>query len=46
MMSTGTKMPYSRAKALAERIAEILAPSCQTVAVAGSIRRQEREAKG
>ncbi len=38
-----TKVPYARAKAIADGLVESLAPSCERIEIAGSIRRQAAE---
>jgi DNA polymerase (family 10) len=43
MSSEGTRLPLATARRLAERIAAELAPLCQRVAIAGSIRRGRPE---
>lgn len=35
-----TRLPYKEAKALAEEVLAILAPACETICIAGSIRRE------
>jgi DNA polymerase/3'-5' exonuclease PolX len=37
------KMPYSEALELAQKVVEILAPACERIEIAGSIRRQKPE---
>lgn len=42
-MSQGQKWPLARAKSLAEKIVDALAPHCERIAIAGSIRREKPE---
>lgn len=42
-MSTGTRVPLEIARSIAEELAELLAPACVRIAVAGSIRREKAD---
>ena len=39
-MATGSRVPLAQALALAEELRDLLAPACQQIEIAGSIRRQ------
>jgi len=43
-MSTGPKRPLAQVLAIAEEMVRVLAPFCRRIEIAGSIRRQAREA--
>jgi len=42
-MSNGDRLPYSFAKIMADQVVNILAPECERIEIAGSVRRHARE---